>query len=261
MSWAELLAAAGIQGLTEFLPVSSSGHLLLVHRLWGIAEPTLFVDVLLHLGTTAAVLLAFRRTIVAWLTRERRSVGLVVLATIPTVLVGLWLHHAVEAETAGHGMRQIGVEFLVTAVWIAVAHWQGRYQARTGTGAPVIQWWQAIVIGTAQGIAAIPAISRSAATISTSLILGVSPAAAVEFSLLISVPAILGAALYETAKAGWSLPHQLSSAQVVAAFATTFLIGWITIWLLERLTVRRRLLPFAVYCGALGLWLVCGGLS
>lgn len=267
MQWSELLTAALVQAITEFLPLSSSAHLVIVHHLWGVAEPTLFVDVMLHLGTTVAVLIACRGTLWKWWRELPRMGWLVALALVPTAVLGLRLHQATALSTLEP--RRVGAELLITSAWLIAGHWLSRGRAgdaghqTSGIRDQMagVAWWQALLIGTAQGVSVLPGISRSAATISTALAIGVSPAMAVPFSLIISVPAVLGAMGLEMARAGWHLPQQLSLLQIVAAFLITCGVGWAAIGWLTRLTVHRRLLPFAWYCGLLGLWLMGGRLS
>jgi len=240
------------------LPLSSAGHLVVLHHLFGVREPTLVVDVALHIGTTVAVILACRRTLARWLTHERIMLGWLVLAMAPTVALGLTLQGAAARSTMS--LRRVGCEFLVTAAWLALGHWLSRSNAERRTPhAERIDWWQALLIGAAQGIAVMPAISRSAATIGTALALGVQPVMAVEFSLLLSIPAVLGAVVFELVSEGNALSQQLTLTQLSAAFLITWLVGWLTIQWLRTLTVRRRLLPFAWYCGILGVALLWRG--
>ena len=235
MEWLESLVLGVVQGITEFLPVSSDGHLLVTQnifaRLTGVArsgKENLFFDVMLHLGTTAAILV-YNRAAVAKGVRGllgsddvpagfRRSelirLGLLaVLATSPLIPLALGLKDKIEATFEGTTVAGYG--FLITAAMLATTAWLSR---RDGTKGPAeMTWLDALLIGLAQMVAPLPGVSRSGMTIAAALALGLSRTWAVGFSLLIAVPAILGAAVFELRHVDPAMLTPDRLAQTVAA--------------------------------------------
>ncbi|HEY5190648.1 MAG TPA: undecaprenyl-diphosphate phosphatase, partial [Candidatus Deferrimicrobium sp.] len=197
-----------LQGATEFLPVSSSGHLLLAQRLFGIREPELVFDLLLHLGTLVAVLFFLRSeiaSIVSSLFRRRdpwaapssswgrRDIWLVIVASIPTGIIGIAFHKTVETELTFGG---VGARYLVLTTLLLLTNLRFRHKADPDR----IDGWEAAAIGVIQGLAVFPGLSRSGSTIILALLLGIAPRRAAKFSFLISLPAILGGALFTLKK-------------------------------------------------------------
>jgi undecaprenyl-diphosphatase len=258
MSWLELVTAALIQGATEFLPVSSSGHLALVHHVWGVAEPTLTVDLLLHVGTTAAVIVAYWHTLVRWCTERGRDMLMLCVAMVPTAIVGLLLRSV--ASLATMHVRWVGAGLVCTGLLVYVGNRLGSRVAQHGGGSPDMTWQQVLLIGVAQGCAVMPGLSRSGMTISAALGMGITPKRAVEFSLLLSIPAILGASLIEVVRSG-SVLQGVSVPQALTALLLTFSIGWVCIRVLQHVVSWYRLAPFAGYCVALGAWICTRGLA
>ncbi len=254
MSLLHALLLGLIQGLAEFLPISSSGHLVIAQSLLGLDGPQVAFDVLLHLATLLAVLLYFRHDIVRLLASllpggdrgERRVVGLIVLATLPTGAIGLGIDHYGKHlfESAPFAATMLLVTGLIL---VAGERTQpGRLTMEGISGA------KALLLGVAQGFAVLPGISRSGTTIAAGLAMEMEAVAAARLSFLISIPAILGAVVLEgrdiaAAGAGGSLLPMAGGA--VIAFAS----GLAAIHLLLKLLARRRLWPFALYC-----WLVGG---
>jgi len=250
-----------VQGLTEFLPVSSSGHLVVAGAAVGLSIPGVTVEVLLHVATLLAVLIVYRGRIVelvvgcvrgrvdAW-----RMVGLLALASIPAAIVGLLFEHAIEE--AFDSLLLVGIDFLVTGgvLW-STRRLGGRAVAETPTVGG------ATAIGVAQAFAILPGISRSGTTVSAALWFGVKPQRAAEFSFLMAVPAIAGAAVLElpnlslgTVGGGWG--------PLLAGFVAALASGVFAIRFLVALLRRGSFHRFAPYCWALGivtvLWAVIG---
>ena len=194
---AVLSVLAVLQGLTEFLPVSSSGHLVLAQAAMGIDDPAIVVDVALHVGTLFAVLVVYRRDL-ASLARglfdgRWREPLLLVLGTLPAVVVGLGFRDQVEVafespRTAAYGL------FATAAMLFAGEAFRRR---RLGMEPGPLSWRIALGVGIAQALAICPGISRSGSTIACGLALGLAPAAAARFSFLLAIPAIGGAALLQ----------------------------------------------------------------
>jgi len=243
-----------LQGATEFLPVSSSGHLLLAQRLFGIREPELAFDLLLHLGTLVAVLFFLRSeiaSIVSSLFRRdpwaatsswgRRDIWLAIVASIPTGIIGIAFHKTVETGLTFGG---VGARYLVLTTLLLLTNLRFRHKADPDR----IDWWEAAAIGVIQGLAVFPGLSRSGSTIILALLLGIAPRRAAKFSFLISLPAILGGALF-TMKKGVS--HLPGVAPSVAGFLVALVVGYLALLLVERLVVKGRFQRFAPYTACL----------
>lgn len=250
MSLIEAILFGFLQGATEFLPVSSSGHLLLAQRLAGIREPELAFDLLLHLGTLAAVAFFLReeiglmfRTIVrreGYLGREtwgRREIGLVILATIPTGIIGIAFHKVVETQITFWG---VGARYLVLTALLLASNLRLRHKFDPDR----IEAWEAVAIGIVQGLAVFPGLSRAGSTITIALLLGIGASRSVKFSFLISIPAILGAAVVGMRHGMSVLPPALPSA---AGFLGAVVAGYLALKVVERLVVRGRFMAFAPY--------------
>ncbi len=252
--WAALLGL--IQGLTEFLPVSSSGHLVLAGHLIGLPSTGLIFELLLHLATLVAVIYYYRvdvtglikaipRAVTSPRTRytedpEARLGMLVVIATLPTAVMGLLFKD--HFERLAQQTQAVGIALIITACFLLATHWI-RPKERE------INALMAIAIGLAQGLAITPGISRSGATIALALLLGVSTLNAARFSFLISIPAIAGAAILK-------LKDGLGDLNLVAAmigFSVALISGYLALSWLVALVQARRFAAFAPYCAAVGL--------
>jgi len=257
MDFGRSLLLGLLQGLTEFLPVSSSGHLVIVQHLLGVGGDMFFFDVVVHGATLLAVVVYFRRELKVLL---RSLLGLpgeapvelpcatakslwlsLVVGTVPAVLVGLTLKSEIESLFAS---RQAAPAFLLlTGVFLLVT--RSRRDSERGVSAGT-----AFLIGLAQGLAILPGISRSGWTIGAAILIGVNRRKSVQFSFLLSIPAVAGALLYELVQAG-SVEGQAVSA-VLAGAAIAFLSGLLAIRILFGFSSRGRLELFGLYCLAAG---------
>jgi len=245
-----------LQGATEFLPVSSSGHLLLAQKILGITEPELAFDILLHLSTLLAVLLFLRREISdilgsifrrypglrmdAW---GRRDLLLLIVSSIPTAVIGYSSYDAVET---GVTFRGVGIRYLLLTTFLLVSNLRFRHKVDPDR----IDLWEALAIGIIQGAAVFPGLSRSGSTISLALVLGIGASRSAKYSFFISIPAILGAALLHLHRGVSELPPVLPC---VLGFLYAFVVGYITLLFVERLVLRGRFLRFAPYTFLLAL--------
>jgi undecaprenyl-diphosphatase len=240
-----------VQGLTEFLPVSSDGHLVIAQRLLGIAERGMVFEIVVHVATLASVLLFYRQRVIelvggvfarrpdSW--RYMLKLG---LATLPAVVLTLAIGDVLESlfESA----RAAAVGLLITGAVL----WTTRFTAaRTHETEP--SWSTALWMGCAQALAILPGVSRSGLTLATALAAGVAPTAAAEFSFLMSVAAITGAAV-------WALPELIQSppghgAALLTGAAIALVSGILAIWFCIRLLRQGHLHWFAVYTWAAGL--------
>lgn len=254
LSWWEGLFLGLVQGLTEFLPISSSGHLVLAEEVVGFHPPGLYVEVALHVATLLSVFIAYWSRISGLtrglLTRDRgawRYAGLLVLGSVPAAFAGLFFRdYFVESFDSG---VSIGIQFLVTALIL----WATKPVEGKATGQE-ISVKAALLIGAAQALAILPAISRSGATIAAALWLGIAPGPAAEFSFLLSIIAVAGSAVLEIRH----IPPgaDLLSPGFVIAFVAALLSGIWAIRFLVALLRRGRFHGFAAYCAAIGIFTI-----
>lgn len=241
-----------VQGLTEFLPISSSGHLVLVPALLAkagidIGEPSLAVSAVLHLGTLLAVLVFYRSDLFR-LARfrtdpvARKTVKLLAIGTIPA-LVGLPLRSSLETIEGTPSL--VAVALLVTGVILVVAD----RLPRGGSTLDQATTPDAVWIGLAQAFALIPGISRSGSTITMATARGFDRTEAARFSFLLAVPTIAGAGLLSLLDLNAA---DGSAGPIVAGFAVAALSGYAAIAVLLRLITTRGFLPFAIYCFVVG---------
>jgi undecaprenyl-diphosphatase len=260
-----------VQGLTEFLPVSSTAHLAIVqHYLPGFEQPGILFDVMLHVGTLFAVVVYFRGRIAETLrgltsqdAAEKRGawrlVGLLLLAVALTGLIALPLKKlAVEGMT---DFRRIGFALLVTALVLAIAQAVGKARGEGGRALSEVRTQDAALVGLCQSASAVlHGLSRSGNTISVALFSGLSRRAAAEFSFLLSIPTILAAAAAENLHAFRHHEGTLAVSGALPAYAlgmvVAAVVGYVAVALLFRLILEMKLLPFAAYCAALGIFLV-----
>lgn len=249
MTYLQAVVLGVVQGLTEFLPVSSSGHLVLVPHVAGWPDQGLAFDAALHLGTLAALLACFRHELGA-LARgalPRRLLALLVAASVPAGLAGLLVGGAVE-----RALRAPWPVAAATAFWgvvMGLADRRARGAPARGPGDPLacVRPGEALVIGVAQALALMPGTSRSGITITAGLLLGLDRATAARFAFLLGIPVTAAAGLLKTAElvARGVGPAELGplAAALVAAFAS----GWLAAWFLVTYLKRRSLLPFVLY--------------
>ena len=245
MTFLDAIISGIVQGVTEFLPVSSSGHLVILHRLIGLKEPQLVFDIFLHVGTLTAVFIVFWQDIVDIFVTKRRTGLYIALGTLVTGIYVLIFGKSIEAGFAKPGL--VGIMLIITGIWLIL----GRF-IRFSTGP--ITGFKAMIIGLAQAIATLPGISRSGVTISTGLFLGMSPEAAARFSFLLSIPAIIGAFLLKVRGADMTGV----SVNYFIGFVISCIVGVLSLKLLLKALHRDRLHFFGVYCIVAGLfvWIV-----
>jgi undecaprenyl-diphosphatase len=242
-----------VQGLTEFLPVSSSGHLVLIPYFFSIQDPGLAFDVALHMGTLSAILYTFRADWVAMFfeKRQRSRLLIIAMATVPAVLAGLLLEK--RAETAFRDPRIIAFTLIVFGAALGFADQRGKKQL----GINDLSIRSAMLIGVAQAMAIVPGVSRSGVTITAALLLGFSRNSAMRFSFLLSAPIIAGAGLLKIGDVShWVETHPGAGAVVASGFLASLVSGIAALWILDRLTKTKTLMPFVYYRAALGLFII-----
>ena len=245
-----------IQGLTEFLPVSSSGHLAIAqHFLPGFEQPGLLFDVLLHFATTMAVVIYFRKDIWKLLScffrkdpyamDDRHTFWMIVIGSIPTAVIGL--SGKDFFESLFENLLVIGCMLLLTAMLLIVAE---KARKQDGRGLAQLKINDALLVGVVQGLAIIPGISRSGSTIASLLLRGVDGEAAAKFSFLLALPAIGGAMLLSLKDLQQISNGELPAYALGALIA--FISGLFAIRWLMNVVRRRRLVGFAIYCLLVG---------
>lgn len=258
MSYAQALVLGLVQGLTEFLPVSSSGHLILVPHVFGWPDQGLAVDAALHLGTLAALLAYFRVEIFALFTgvMHRRLGMIVVLATIPGAVAGVVFGSYIEAN-----FRWPLLIAATTAFWgivMLIADRQARPAPppqrthRTRDDRPDdplehVGWSQGLAVGIAQALALIPGTSRSGITITAGLFAGLDRATAARYAFLLGIPITAGAGMKEALHLVRSGEHVADTGPILVAILVSFLTGWFAVWFLVNYLKRRSLVPFVIY--------------
>ena len=262
MSYAQAIVLGLIQGLTEFLPVSSSGHLILVPRVFGWPDQGLAVDAALHLGTLAALVAYFRGELVGVMVGSvsRGLAALVAVATLPAGLAALAFGSYIEST-----LRWPLLIAFTTAFWGVVMLVADRRASRPATPGPAsvpadplerIGWAQGLAVGLAQALALIPGTSRSGITITTGLFSGLDRATAARYSFLLGIPITAAAGLkkgFDLSSGG--LPAG-ESGPLAVAILVSFLSGWFAVWFLVSYLKRRSLTPFVVYRLALAALIV-----
>lgn len=256
MTLTAILILAVVQGLTEFLPVSSSGHLVVAEALfkslgWGGVPESLEVNIVLHLGTLVSVILYYWRDIVRLLGTDRRVIPLLVVGTIPAGLVGIGIKK-LAPESWEHALLNpllAGCLFPVTAVLLIWANRQPPHEkeyAQLGIR-------EALFIGVFQAIAILPGISRSGATIVGGVAMGLRRNASATFAFLLAIPAIAGAGLLEGLEILGGQTSTTSAGVLAAGFAVSTVVGLAALAALIRFVQRGRLSVFAWYLVPLGV--------
>lgn len=255
MSWIEALLLGIIQGLTEFLPVSSSGHLELAKALFGditMQEESMLMTVVLHAATALSTIVVFRKDIyeivkgiIRWQwNEEMRFVVKVGISMIPAGLVGILLETQIEGLFQGQ-IILVGLMLLVTGVLLFVAD-------KAKTREKGVGFWDSLIIGISQAVAILPGISRSGATISTSVLLNIDRTKAARFSFLMVIPLILAKMLLDIFS-GTLSESTIGAVPLSVGFLAAFIVGALACTWMIRLVRNAKLKYFAFYCFVVGL--------
>lgn len=252
MSIFEAIALGLVQGLTEFFPVSSSGHLKLVQVLFGLENLSRYLpfDLVCHLGTILSIFLVFRKDILQLFRSERKFLFLIVVSGLPLLPLYPFLSHIKHV----YDFPQIlGVFFLCTALLLYLGE-NFTLPRRPESGSRRV-WYDAFTIGVFQAVALMPGISRSGATISAASMLGWEKGEAARFSFLMSVPPILGGVALElrTLLSGKAVVAEIPLTHYLIGFSVSFIVGLMALLGVLHLVKKKTLLPFAWYCAILGI--------
>ena len=266
MSWWQALLLGIVQGLTEFLPVSSSGHLTIAQTLLGIEfveGDMLLFDVIVHAATVCATFVVLWNEIV-WLLRgtfttpawnaEKQYAGRILLSMVPVFVVGMFFKDKVEA-IFGSGLVIVGICLLITAALLCFAQYAKPREKEQ------ISWLDAFIIGIGQALAVLPGLSRSGTTIATGILLGNKKEQVAQFSFLMVLIPILGAAMLDAKDilSGEVVSH-LSAGILVTGFISAFVTGCAACrWMLS-IVKQQKLIYFSIYCRIIGLFALVYGL-
>jgi undecaprenyl-diphosphatase len=253
MNWFEALVLGLIQGLTEFLPVSSSGHLEIAKSLFGVdPEASFYFTVAVHGATVLSTLVVFRKEIVALLkgtfkfkmNEETSYVLKLIVSMIPVGFAGILLKDPIERMFSGD-IIFVGFMLLITALLLAGAHFIRKRERN-------ITYLDALIIGVAQAVAVIPGISRSGATIAAGLMIGNRKDEIARFSFLMVLIPVIGANLLEVLTGGFS-GDVTGTGVILIGFITAFISGYLACRWMINLVKRSKLIWFSVYCALAGL--------
>ena len=269
-----------IQGLTEYLPVSSSGHLLIFREILGVDIPVdqgLVFDVLLHAATVCSTIVIlwplFSRLCRSFFTFKRDAdfyyVCKILVSCIPVAIVGFCFKDLVE-EIIGSGLTVVGVCLRVTACLLTFAHFSdtimgsaGRKMVPASAGRD-ITWWDALTIGVAQAVAVLPGLSRSGTTIATGIIIGDKRDKVAAFSFLMVIIPILGEALLDlkhyiapSDEITVTASAEIGAAAMIVGFLASFITGCLACKWMLNLVKKGKLVYFAIYCLAVGILCLC----
>ena len=257
MNTIQALLLGLIQGLTEFLPVSSSGHLEIGHVLLDVhTDNNLLFAVTVHVATVLSTLVVFRRDIAKLLSglfafqwnESTQYIFKLLFSAIPVLVIGLFFVDQVEQFFTGN-LLLVGSMLLVTAGLLAVAHFIKK-------GDSEITWGKAFLIGIAQAIAVIPGISRSGATIATGLMAGTKKDEIARFSFLMVLIPILGAAFLDIVGGDFSKESSIEALPLIIGFLAAFLSGLLACSLMIKIVKRGKLIYFAAYCLIIGFFAI-----
>lgn len=239
-----------VQGITEWLPISSSGHLVIFQQWMGLSVPLIF-DIFLHVGTLIVILLVFFKDIIEILkslfrfdlkSYHGKLLLFIIIGSVPTGLIGYYFHDVFESFF--NNLVAVGIALLVTGGLLLFSE---RFEKRRGLNAI-----DSILIGVVQGLAIIPGISRSGSTISVGLLRGVDKKLVAKFSFLLSVPAVIGATILEFDIAAISV----NLVPIIVGTAVSVVVGYLSLKLLLRLLIKKKFHYFAYYCFAVGVFLL-----
>jgi undecaprenyl-diphosphatase len=259
MSWLEALILGIVQGLTEFLPVSSSGHLEIGQALLGTSgEDNLTFAVIVHAATVLSTLVVLWREVAKlfagtfttpqW-NGEKSYVAKILVSMIPVFIIGMFFKDEVEA-LFGNGLLLVGICLLITALLLALSEW---LQTKRQSAGHEVGYKDAIIIGLAQACAVLPGLSRSGTTIATGLLCGVKKESVAQFSFLMVLIPILGEAFLDTLKLmKGEMTSDLGLVPALVGFVAAFVTGCLACRFMLEVVRRQRLIWFAIYCAIVG---------
>jgi len=238
-----------VQGLTEFLPVSSSGHLVLLQNIFGIENNVILFDVVLHIGTLFAVIIAYRHSILDLIKHPfSRKMKFLVVGTIPTVIIALLFKDFFESAFSGN---LLFVGFLATAILLLIADFCDKKYKNNKK----MTYSKMIIMGVFQGFAILPGLSRSGSTITSSIVMGVNKKDALEYSFLLSIPIIVASMVYELIKTPITT-IEISVMPFVFGLLFSAVFGFLAIKFMIKLVQNKSYKYFSIYLIILSIFLI-----
>lgn len=264
--WFCLIVMAVVQGIAEFLPISSSGHLAVLAALFGFdADKSQTLGIMLHAGSLIAIVIFYWKVLVGFLRpKQWKLAGMLILATIPAGVVGMALETSGVAEKLFDNLLMTGLAFLITATLLRLSekpkliiHPAGEESFKP-TPLDRVSWGQALAIGVGQMCAILPGLSRSGTTITVGILSGVNREAAGTFSFLLAIPVIAGAVFLHFLKLLKHPPtgNDISFFQLAVGLAVSAVVSYFSLMLLTRLIKRGKLSVFSWYLYALGVGVI-----
>jgi len=244
MTLIQALILGLLQGLTEFLPVSSSGHLVIAQHFFGFLTPPVFFDILLHLATALAIIIVLWRPL---LSLDKKTFGFILLASLPAGIIGILLNSSITALFSS--VKLVAVALLITGLLLFLTRYFFSQAKNTR-----LTWKNTLFIGLFQAIAIIPGISRSGSTISAGIFAKLRPELIFNFSFLLALPAIFGAAFLQLKDSNFS--SSLLGLPLAIGFFAAFFSGLFALKILKKFVSRGQFSFFAYYCLVLGFLLL-----
>ena len=253
ITWLEAILLGIIQGITEWVPISSSGHLVIAQQLLGI-DAGVFFDAILHFATAIVVIFMFRREVLqilrALLKLDFKSeygkwALFIIIATIPVVLAGVFLEEVISLMFSS--IKVVGSALLATGIFLFIAERVNKNRK--------LNFKSTLAMGLAQAFAIIPGISRSGWTIGTGLLYGIDKEKAAKFSFLLAVPALIGAGIFQLAKNAVQVQIAEVGPMIIGTVVTMF-VAYLTLRFLLKLIIQRKLWVFGIYCLVVGALLL-----
>jgi|SRR5574344_668266 undecaprenyl-diphosphatase len=267
MEWFEAIILGLIQGLTEFLPVSSSGHLTIAKELFGIETHNLSFEVAVHAATVLSTIVVFRKEIWDLLkglfkfkyNSQTEYICKIFVSMIPVMIIGFFFKDYVE-EFFGSGLILVGSMLLITALLLFLSDFISRKRQKKAQEGHLSEYGkevgykEAVIIGVAQAIAVLPGLSRSGATISTGLLCGVKKSSVAQFSFLMVLIPILGEAFLNLVGGDFSAASSgTSSLSIIIGSLTAFVSGFAACRWMINIVKKAKLLYFSIYCAVVGI--------
>jgi undecaprenyl-diphosphatase len=246
MNWYLSILSGVVQGLTEFLPISSSGHLVILHHFFKMPKPQMEFDIFLHVGTLGAVIFVFYKDIIKIFTANIKILALLIIATIPACILAIFFNEKIEATF--NQVKFVGIGLLVTAFFLVVSSIVENFKEKRKEK---INFLDAILIGISQALALFPGFSRSGLTISTALSLGISREEAVKFSFLLAILAISGAFVFKINS--FNIGNMgVSFLNIILGTVVSFFVGILAIKIVLKTILAGKWYIFGIYCAFLG---------
>jgi len=260
MDWLQAFILGIIQGLTEFLPISSSGHLIIGKEILGLENTdNIAFETVVHCATVLSTITILRKEIVTLFLKlfklqwnpETQYIGMIFLSMIPVMIVGLFFKKTVE-NLFGEGLPLVGIMLIITSILLTLSSFVNCFFKKSRASS--LSWGSAFLIGIAQAIAVLPGLSRSGATIATGLLVGVKKEEVAKFSFLMVLIPILGETFLSAIKGDFSAAASgIPTTSLLIGFFAAYICGCFACKFMIELVKRTNLIWFAVYCSMAGI--------